>query len=388
MPRSHRSDKIDVFFESITSWLPRPPVYLEKAVAVSLFKVLLGLSILQEKEISLFKENISNRTLLVATEAEKKGALVRIITFFTRPTNFFTIRYKDTKQIFEALPCADISSPSRIDIDDKAIFKKLLETYNFPYPKGQMCQTYTEAEKAANIIGFPVVVKPSSGSLSKHVSCNIINKEELTKAVDIVQMISGNFIVESHIPGEVYRIIVIDGHLVACAKRETAHVIGDGMHTISELINSKNADSRRRDIDDKNVTLHKIPVTEKTLEILKAKSYDLQTVLEKGVKIYVHDKVVLAAGADIHDVTDEVHPDIKKMFENVAERCGFWLIGFDFICTNISESYTIQPCGILEANSLPFIDMHHFPTTGKARNVAGILVDHYIHNHLVKVGQG
>ena len=109
--------------------------------------------------------------------------------------------------------------------------------------------------------------------------------------------------------------------------------------------------------------------------MLKSRGLTLKSVLPKNKKVYLHDKVVLACGADIHDRTDDVHPDNKQLFLRLSQILGTPIVGIDFICRDVSKPYSEQQCAIIEANSLPYIDMHHFPVSGKPRDVAGRIVD-------------
>ncbi len=223
-----------------------------------------------------------------------------------------------------------------------------------------------------------MVVKPNAGSLSKHVTCNIQNEVGLREAVRIARIVSREFVVEEFIEGDVYRITVVNGAVVAACLREAPNVIGDGVSTVQRLIDIKNRDPRRGMIHQKNFTLHLIVVTARTHELLSTQGEGLESVPLKGKKVYLHDKVVLACGADIHDVTDMLHPDNKALFENAAKLCRASLVGIDFIAKDISKSFCEQKCAIIEANSLPYIDMHHYPVTGKERNVAGEILDLYL----------
>ena len=118
---------------------------------------------------------------------------------------------------------------------------------------------------------------------------------------------------------------------------------------------------------DQRPTLQKRSVT--GVEVPTSQRFD-------GKTVYLQEKVILACGADIHDRTDEIHVETIKMFQKAAQLCDTALIGFDFICEDISKSYLTQDCAIIEANSCPSIDMHHFPVSGKVRDVAGKLLDH------------
>ena len=123
-------------------------------------------------------------------------------------------------------------------------------------------------------------------------------------------------------------------------------------------------------------TLHKIVVSPRALELLASHGLGLDSIPAPGQKVYLHDKIVLACGVDIVDVTDAVHPANRELFTTVGKLCRVPLAGIDFIAPDISKPYDEQKCGILEINSVPYIDMHHYPTSGVPRNVAGSLLDY------------
>ena len=52
-------------------------------------------------------------------------------------------------------------------------------------------------------------------------------------------------IVETYVAGNDYRCLVIGGKVAAIAERVPASVIGDGEHTIRQLVDNDNADPRR-----------------------------------------------------------------------------------------------------------------------------------------------
>ena len=160
--------------------------------------------------------------------------------------------------------------------------------------------------------------------------------------------------------------------------REAPNVIGDGIHTIADLIKIKNEHPWRGEAHQKNFTLHKIVADENAQVFLAKRELTVETVLPKGTKAYLRDKIILKSGADIHDKTGEVHPDNTALFQKISRLCDAPLVGLDFICQDISQPYHQQECAVLEANSLPYIDMHHYPVTGKPRNVAGLIMDYVL----------
>ena len=265
-----------------------------------------------------------------------------------------------------------------IDADDKYKLKKILQKNNLPNAEGESFYNIKKAMAYAEKIGYPLVVKPRASSLSKHITCNIKTKDELKEAIRIAKMISPDFVVEKFINGEVYRITLVNHKFAACCLREAPNVTGDGKSTIKELIAEKNSDPKRGNFDQKNFGLHKILLTPLATSLLAKQNLKFSSILKRGQKAYLHNKVILACGADIHDRTDKIHQKNKLLFQEVSKLCKLPLVGFDFICQDISLPYNKQKCAVIEANSLPSIEMHHFPTTGKSQNVAKQIFDSYL----------
>jgi len=351
---------------------------LSKSVISTLFKILFKFKILQELEIEGHEESIYNRTLVVYREAKKRNVIIRAVKVFGRVSNLFTIEARGIKKIFDGLPHLEIGGETIRDFDNKGELKKIFQGTNIPHPQGRVFyKTKTAVEYVENIIDYPVVVKPVSGSLSKHTICNITAADQLKEAISIVRNINKLFVVEKYIAGNVYRILVVGGEVIASCYREPPNVVGDGVHAIDELIEFKNRDHRRGDSNQKNTTLHKIVVSPRSFNVLATQNFSLKSILANGQKAYIHDKVILACGADIHDTTDITHPDNIELFKKISALCGAPVIGIDFIVPDIARPHHRQMCGVIEINSLPYIDMHHYPTTGKARNVASQILDHY-----------
>ncbi len=348
---------------------------LKRIIFYNLFKTFLWLGVFKEDEPQ--KDNIQNhnRVLVIAKEAKKRNVPIKRIKFLGRYTNFFSILINNKKEFFEGLPGLELDRVFKIDFDDKYKLKQVLKENNLPFPEGEKFYSFKKALRYADKIGFPLVVKPRSGSLSKHTTCNIKNKKDLEKSIKISKQVSFEFLVEKYIEGDLYRITLVDNKMIACCKKEKANVIGDGSHTIKELIEIKNSDPKRGKIYQKNCSLHEIKITEKTVSLLNKKNLKLNSILSLGQKVYLAEKIILASGADIHDRTDKVKQENKKLFEKVAQVCGAPILGLDLICKDISRPHSEQEFGIIEANSLPYIDMHHYPSSGEKQNVASAILD-------------
>ncbi len=114
-------------------------------------------------------------------------------------------------------------------------------------PEGRPVESAEDAWEAAEDVGLPVVVKPQYGNHGRGVATNLQSKEQVIAAFHAAREEGSSIILEQHAPGDDYRLLVIGGKLVAAARREPAHVIGDGISTVQQLIDKVNLDPRRSD---------------------------------------------------------------------------------------------------------------------------------------------
>lgn len=357
----------------------QPLVNIHKIILYNLFRILLATRILREADILNKDETLLNRTLVVIREAKRRSIPTKAIKIFGKTgTTFFSMKISGRNIIFSSLPTADIAEVFKIDFDDKYKLKQILKLNNLPHAEGKCFCKIKSAFVYAKKISFPLVIKPRRSSLSKHVTCDIKNETDLKQAIRVAQIINPEFIVEKFIKGNAYRITLIDNKVAGCCLREAPNVVGDGIHTITNLIKIKNEHPWRGEAHQKNFTLHKIAVNENTQDFLARQGLNVESILPEGNKVYLHNKIILKSGADIHDKTDEIHPDNIALFKKVSLLCNTSLVGIDFICRDISRSHHQQECAVLEANSLPYIDMHHYPATGQPRNVAGLVMDYVL----------
>ena len=183
---------------------------------------------------------------------------------------------------------------------------------------------------------------------------------------------------EEELTGSVYRATVVDGEFIAALRRDPPSVVGDGVHTVAELVEEENKKPGRSGPYFSRIQLFdeggKLNAhAEKELAWQKL---SLESVPPKAARIYFHQKVNWSVGGTTCDVTDEVHPDNVALFEQAARELKASVTGIDFIIKDISKSWKEQErCGILECNSMPFFDNHHLPFEGQPRNVAAKIWD-------------
>lgn len=249
----------------------------------------------------------------------------------------------------------------------------LLDSLGLPVPLQRILSTEREAVNAAHSIGYPVVVKPLDGNHGRGISINLTTDEEVVQAFAVAKEVSRQVIVESYIDGEDHRMLVVNGKLVAVAKRVPGHVVGNGKSTVTELIDIVNLDPRRGLGHEKVLT--RLELDYAATQLLAKKGYTAETILKDGEICYLRDTANLSTGGTAIDLTDQVHPDNKEMAERAIKAIGLDVGGVDFLVKDIRQSYHDIGGGICEVNAAPGFRMHTHPTEGKARDVAGAVID-------------
>ncbi|UOE93822.1 acylphosphatase [Alkalihalobacillus sp. LMS39] len=260
---------------------------------------------------------------------------------------------------------------------DKDETKYWLSKAGVPVPEGEK---FTEEDTdesilqyAATII-FPVVLKPTNGSLGNGVVTNIKDLQALKKALVYVRQDLGysDVIVERFVPGEEYRVYVIENQVIAAYNRLPANIVADGIHTIEELIELKNQQRR------KNARLFSclIEIDREVIEFVEAAGYSLQDIPKKGEKILLREKTNVSAGGDPVDVTDELPEKIKEIAINAIQAVpGLYHGGVDII---VDLNKPIETSAVvIELNPTAQIGGILFPMKGRSRDIPGAIIDYY-----------
>lgn len=256
---------------------------------------------------------------------------------------------------------------------NKHATKELLGDMGVPVPQGYRVRSFEGIEDAIERIGFPVVIKPLDGNHGKGATIGVSTIEEARTAFDKAKEYSRWIIIEQQLTGNDFRALVVNNRLVAVAERIPANVVGDGKHTIEQLIEKENEDPRRG-YGHENV-LTEIEVDGQTLRLLAAKGYTVETVLPKGEVLHLKSTANISTGGTAIDRTDEVHPENVFLFERIAKIIGLDVAGIDIIAKNVTEPLHQQGGGIIEVNAAPGFRMHLSPSDGIGRNVAEHVID-------------
>jgi len=256
---------------------------------------------------------------------------------------------------------------------DKEETNKILAGLGLPVPRQEMVQSETQAVRAAQRIGFPVVTKPYNGNHGRGISIRLTTDEEVAHGFTIAREHSRSVIVETFLEGDDHRLLVVNGELVAATRRTPGHVVGDGEHTIAELIDIVNLDPRRGVGHEKVLT--RLELDAQAQKMLKRAGITAESVPARGVAVYLRSTANLSTGGTATDVTDVIHPDNREMAERAVRAIGLDVGGVDFLCKDITESYRKIGGGICELNAAPGFRMHVAPSEGTSRDVAAPVID-------------
>jgi cyanophycin synthetase len=256
---------------------------------------------------------------------------------------------------------------------DKDLTKNLLAMCGVPVPEGQVVDSPAAAWAAAQEIGLPVCVKPSDGNRARGVSLDLSSQADIEVAYAIALEQGSEVIVERFIRGSEHRLLVVGDRMVAASQGETASVIGDGQHTVLELVDLQiNADPRRG--SDGSLPLELVKLRENSPEVLELARQGLtpDSVPKDGQTV-----LVKRTGNMTTDVTDVVHPDVAAQAVLAARMVGLDIAGVDVVTPDIRQPLGDQGV-VVEVNAGPSLLMHLNPAVGQPRPVGQAIAEHLI----------
>lgn len=318
------------------------------------------------------QEDDSGRTRVLWEEAKKREIKMYEFRLFGIGHDIFVSNYNGDKRFFDVLPRPKIYNPKGLEwMDNKGEMKKHFEKAGIKVSPGGVTHSVKNALKIFYSLDKPVITKPNLGSRSRHTTTHISDEKEFIIAFKKARQLSPWVMIEEELSGYVFRGTLIGGKLIAVLRREPAYVIGDGIHNVKELIDIENKNPLRN-----GKIFHQLSLDKEAMKELTHWNRNENTIPKKDEIITLGQKTSRAVGGGITDMTDIVHTDNKIMLEKIAEVLDDPVIGVDFIMEDVSVSWCNQPkCGVIECNSAPFIDLHHFPLVGQPHNVASALWD-------------
>ncbi len=276
------------------------------------------------------------------------------------------IRRLDGKTFYFRNTSFDLNGQGAADnAKDKGYAAYFMERMGYPVPRGDVFYSDEWAKQVksdkdshaacayAHTLGYPVIVKPNSKSQGMGVE-KAHSDDDLLAGLDVVfNTINDRVaVVQEFIPGDDYRIVVLDDEVIAAYRRSPLMVIGDGIHTIAELLQHK---------QEKFIHMGRDTVIKfddpKMLRVLQRANLGLDTVLPEQVEKKLLDNANLSSGGDADDVTDNLHPSFKDMAVRLSRDMGLRYSGVDVI-TQQDVATQIDKYHIVEINAAPGLDYY------------------------------
>ena len=178
--------------------------------------------------------------------------------------------------------------------------------------------------------------------------------------------------VERFLPGSDYRLLVVGDRMVAAARRDPPQVLGDGEHTVRQLVDIVNADPKRG--DGHSTSLTKIRFDDIAVSRLADQDLAPDSVPEKGRRVMLRNNANLSTGGSATDVTDSVHTDMAARAVVAAQTIGLDICGVDVVCESVLRPLEEQGGGVVEVNAAPGLRMHLSPSYGRGRPVGEAMI--------------
>jgi len=333
------------------------------------------------------RERLGVSTAALAAAARRRGIPVRRVGSLS----MLRLGYGRHRRLVHAA-LTEQTSVIGVDIAaDKMLAKRLLTDAGIPVPEGVVARSAQEAAAALERLGGPVVIKPRNGSHGVNVIIGVTTAAEAAAAYAQATAQAGNgggaasdggaggVIVERFVPGTDYRVLVVDGRVVAAAEVLPASVTGDGLRDIGQLVAQANADPRRGDGHSRALT--KIRLDDRVTDHLAAQGLDAGSVPGAGQVVALRRNANLSTGGTSRDVTDRVHVDVADLCRRAAAVVGLDICGIDVRLADIAAPLhgtgqgPVVAGAVIEVNACPGLRMHQVPAEGPPRDVAGAIID-------------
>ncbi|MCC2955506.1 cyanophycin synthetase [Massilia sp. IC2-477] len=321
------------------------------------------------------RETAEDYAIGTSTNAVVQAALRRGIPALrlTDEANLFQLGWGSRQKRLQATITGATNSIAVGIASDKQLTKALLEGAGVPVPAGSTVRTEEEALRAARRLNGAATIKPLDGNQGKGVTTNCATPEEVARAFAHARKYGRKIIVEEHLVGRDYRVLVTGRKVAAASWRRPPCVTGDGRSTIRELVEIENRNPARGEGHTNILT--KIPMDALAEETLAKQGYGFDTVLEHGVTADLRGNANLSTGGTAEDVTDLLPEETRDICIRAARTIGLDIAGIDIVCQDISKPLRGQRGGIIEVNAAPGIRMHQYPSRGTPRDAGAAIVD-------------
>ncbi len=303
-------------------------------------------------------EDLEHSTQFLIRTALEKNIGVEILD---RPHNIIRLTQGTHSHIVQqATKTALDTYIAPLIMDNKALTKQLLKENNLKVPSGQTFHSIDEA-KNFKLPKGKYVIKPNTANFGLGIAF-VRNQTAYNKTIHSAFAHAPSIIVEEFIAGDEYRFLIIGEKIIGVLRREPANVVGDGIHTIRQLVTSKNLDPHSFKPPKEHIQL-----THNEKAHLKKQRLSPTSIPRKGKKILLRENSNISTGGDPIDVTDTIHTYYKKIALKAVKILDVAVCGVDMLIINPEKKDTYA---IIELNYNPTLSMHAYPYQGTPRDGA------------------
>lgn len=319
------------------------------------------------------EKHVTNSSRLVINEAEKRGIAWKI-----HPgTQVVTLTYNGVSRSYYHQVPSSTTAIAKYISNQKKVTSNILQQAGLRVARSFRVMPKHDEQYLRSVFEIllkPLVVKPNNGTWGLHITVGITTYEEYLAAIKLAAAYSNNnqsyAVVEEMFTGDEFRILLTQDRVIGVLKRVPAHVVGDGTHTIQQLITKKNREPIRN-AQDFRKSHKKIRITDDVRQNLLKQNVTLETVPKNNSVIQLRNVSNVSQGGDAIDVTDSVHPSVTKLaLKAIRAIPGLSFAGIDFMTKAVDQPQTDQSYIILEINDSPGFDIHDYPYRGKNRHAA------------------
>lgn len=290
---------------------------------------------------------VSDRSKLLWREAKRRNMDMKQVMLFGSATDTFRVRYAGRTEFFTSLPLSP--EPSALSMDDKVLFKAAMSSAGLPVPQSYGVSTFSDARRALSAVTV-ACVKPRTGSNGRHTYPHVRTEDELSNAYRSVRKIAPFVTIEASLEGNLCRASCVGGTMIGFLECFYPTIVGDGLSTIEELV--ANANTKKKD------RIKDIVLDEVNEGYINRRGYSRDSVLPKGTALALSYRAGMGAGGRNREHGRAIHPSFIPLIEQAARLTCLHIVGFDLIIPDPQQPADSQTWGFIEANSLPWTDLH------------------------------